>query len=55
VDADERPASPGLAVHGRLEQECARPVGGKLAVDTDRGFAVGEETAYNGDDPAAFG
>ena len=54
-DADERPARPDPAVLGRLEQEGAGPLAGELAVDADRGLAVGHESAHDGDDPAVPG
>ena len=36
---------------GRLEQERAGPAAGELAVDADRGLAVGEQPADDRDDP----
>src|SRR5438093_956534 len=55
ANADERPSRPGGAVLRRFEQEGARAIRGELAVDPDRGFAVGEDLADDRDDPAVFG
>ena len=43
------------AVLGRLQQEGARPVAGELAVDADRGLAVGQQPADDRDDPPVAG
>jgi hypothetical protein len=55
ADADERVAGPGPAVLRGLQQEGAGALGGELAVERDRGVAVGEELAGDRNDAAVGG
>jgi hypothetical protein len=53
--AHEGVPGPGAAVLRGLQQEGAGALGGQLAVEGDRGVAVGEELAGDRDDPPVGG
>lgn len=54
ADADEGPARPEATLPGGLEEERAGATVGELPVDADRGLAVGEERADDGDHAVAL-
>ncbi len=53
--ADEGVPGPGAPVLGGLQEEGAGALGGELAVEADRGVAVREQPAADGDDTAVDG
>lgn len=55
VRPDDGIARPDSPVLRRLEQEGARLALGQLAVDPKRRLPVGEQAAYDGDDPSRAG